>query len=366
MTQYPSQSVLFFARGGAFHGSQRQLLYLLEALDKTPFTPVVVCDRKGDFTDALTAREIVFYVIPLRQGGRPWQRLRPCGHTRKLIELARRHEVELVHCSYLWMSRYMKIIARQLAIPAILHIRKPLTPRQVRKYRCRAADRLIAISPRCKAGLLNAGLAEETIRVISDGVDLAIYHPTDSPRDDEAFTIGLAGRISAQKFQLEFLAAAAMFAKQSPRPVRIRLAGQVREAEYKTALIEFAAAHGLGESVEFLDYVEQMGDYLNTLDVLVSLSGGSVMYEAMACGTAVLSAGFTPRGFAMHLRDGETARCLDSREPKAIAAALGELAENPQIRNTFAQQGLAEARAHLGCDIMAQKTIALYRSLLTP
>ncbi len=49
-----------------------------------------------------------------------------------------------------------------------------------------------------------------------------------------------------------------------------------------------------------------MPDVLNSLDVLVSLSGGSVMYEAMSCGLCVVSAGFTKPGESIHLRNGET------------------------------------------------------------
>ncbi|MCX5637167.1 MAG: glycosyltransferase family 4 protein [Planctomycetota bacterium] len=61
---------------------------------------------------------------------------------------------------------------------------------------------------------------------------------------------------------------------------------------------------------------------LCSLDILVSLSGGSVMFEAMSCGKAVISAGFSTKEDSVHIQDGRTGLLVSSGYPSDLARAM--------------------------------------------
>ena len=63
--------------------------------------------------------------------------------------------------------------------------------------------------------------------------------------------------------------------------------------------------------ITFTDHLEDMGSLFNAIDVLVSFSGGSVMYEAMAWGKIVISIGFVNQSSSMYLIDKKTAFVID-------------------------------------------------------
>jgi glycosyltransferase involved in cell wall biosynthesis len=104
---------------------------------------------------------------------------------------------------------------------------------------------------------------------------------------------------------------------------------------------------------------------LNALDMLVSLSGGSVMYEAMSCGVCVLSAGFSGPKDAMHLRDGVTGKVIATQEPTALAAAVKHLVCHPEERRRLGAAARRWAKERLSHVAMATRTIRFYDRLLS-
>ena len=107
-----------------------------------------------------------------------------------------------------------------------------------------------------------------------------------------------------------------------------------------------------------------MPDVLNSLDVLVSLSGGSVMYEAMSCGLCVVSAGFTKPGESIHLRNGETGIVTPTADPVALAEILGNLIEHPDMRHRLGTAARAWAQQRLSHTAIVSRTVAFYDRLL--
>lgn len=121
--------ILYLAHGGSMGGGQRQLLYLIENLDRQVYEPLVVCPKDGRFAAALVQLGVEVFVCPLH----PWRKF-PAGLYRywdaeRLVTLAKKYEVDLVHSSDLWLSGYMAWIARRLRIPSVLHVRTPISTR---------------------------------------------------------------------------------------------------------------------------------------------------------------------------------------------------------------------------------------------
>lgn len=88
--------------------------------------------------------------------------------------------------------------------------------------------------------------------------------------------------------------------------------GEAHFKKYFERLKRFVKNRGLQEHVIFTGWREDIPAVLSSLDILVSFSGGSVMFEAMACGATIVSAGFTRREVSFHIQDGRTGVILDT------------------------------------------------------
>jgi len=217
-----------------------------------------------------------------------------------LVTFAKKHEIVLVHSSDLWLSGYMIWVARRLQIPSVLHVRTPISVDNVRKHRCNQATAIIAISRRIRRNLLCAGIAPEKITRIHDSVDLSLFRPVDNQekvlrQDYSPFgnvLVGIVGRIDPSKHQLVFLQAVEQVVRKSDKNITFFLIGEVHHLGYFEQLKRFIIERGLDKQVIFSGRRNDIPQVLNSLDILVSLSGGSVMFEAAACGKAVISAGF--------------------------------------------------------------------------
>ena len=363
--------ILFLSRGGNIGGSQKQLDYLVEDMP-LDFTPIVICSNPGPFVDGLQAKGIAARVMPMR----PWRKLSNMLvrylDARHLLRFARRNQVALIHGSDLWLSGYLLRTARKLGVPAVLHVRTPVTPQQVRKHRFAEANAIVAISRRVQRNLIEAGIAEQRITLIDDAIDLEGFRPgladnnvlrREFPHGGR-FQIGLVGHIRPAKKQLEFLLAVKHFCRTTSCDATFFIIGEDHSQTYLAELHQFVKMHNLEDCVIFTGNRQDMPEVLNALDVLVSLSGGSVMFEGMACGKCVVSAGFTSREDAVHLRDGETGILLDSQQPEVLSTTLQSLLENPQLRADLGRRARQWVEQKLDRRHMAAAMQQLYAELL--
>ena len=359
--------ILYMSRGGDIAGSQRQLLYLLGGL-RNHFKPIVICSEPGEFVSELKRRGVEVVVMSMM----PWRKfcnvIDRYNDLKALNYFAKEQSIDMVHCSYLWHNQYALRAAKKLSVPIVLHIRCPLLPIDVKKHKCDQADAVIAISRRVEKELLEAMPAEKVV-CIDDAVDTEWmkYSPTRNLRRENKITnsvvFGLAGKVCPQKQQMEFLYAAEEILKRGYDAYFIFI-GEVAPDHYAGRLKHYIHKHGLAERVLFTGRREDMPEVLSSLDVLVSLSGGSVMFEAMACGRTVISAGFTRKEDAVHLRDGETGILLSALETKTLVNAMVNAAENAQLRQRLGANAESWVKSHLSVETLVKKTQQLYERLL--
>jgi glycosyltransferase involved in cell wall biosynthesis len=103
---------------------------------------------------------------------------------------------------------------------------------------------------------------------------------------------------------------------------------------------------------------------LCSLDILVSLSGGSVMYEAMSCGKAVISAGFSTKEDSVHIQDGRTGLLVSSGYPSDLARAMVQLIDAHQLRECIGREARRWAEKNFCHLNMAARTQKLYDRLI--
>lgn len=359
-------------------GAVIQYRYLIERLLRARYEPLVFTRSRGELNTTLTREGIqneVFqcplwtYGELLRWGPRLWRARRQACE--RLTALARARMPGLLHGDSM-VAPYLLAVSSALGIPAVVHVRGSLDRYWIERLGLKRATALVAIGEGYREELLEAGISREKISVIPDATDLGRFRPGGSLLRHENPSIaanevlfGIVGPITAIKHQYEFLEAAEQVIAQgrrvrvfvigAPNPHRPWYAGRVRR---------FAAARRFDHLVTFTGHRDDMARVMPSLDVLVTLSGGSVMLEAMASGIPVITASARDPERLTIVRDGESGRVVPAGDGASLVRAMLELCDDADERRRLGANGRQRAEALFNADRLAMDTAALYESIL--
>jgi glycosyltransferase involved in cell wall biosynthesis len=161
------------------------------------------------------------------------------------------------------------------------------------------------------------------LHIIPNGVpDLGfLEHGLDKTAD---CTIGIVGRISPEKGQLEFLDAVALLKPEFPR-LRFVLCGAIAWSAQK--YFDRVQARAQDLNVELLGWRDDIASVFSVLDLLVVPSKeeamGRVLVEAFAAGVPVVA--FSVGGIPEVVTDNETGFLVNDTTPQALAARIREV-----------------------------------------
>ena len=363
--------VLYLTRGGEAYGSERQLGYLIQGLAPSRHIPVVLqqhqrVEHSDDDEEALL-RSTHF---PLR----PWRKL---AHlltryldAQRLFRFAQSRQIGLIHCSYQWLLPYALFVGKRLNIPVILHIRRPgNSGKKLLRMGILQCNAVIAISRKIQSELSAIPGLAERVHLISDAVDLSLFKSeTGALRSElgipsDGLLIGMIARVYKTKRQLDFVHSLSKLIARG-HDVHAVIIGRIDDPDYAQALREAISAQGLNDRCHLLGHRDDIDKVIPTLDILLSLAGGSVMYEAMACGKLVVSAGFTRPEHSTHVIDGVTGLVTDSRDENTLTALLERAINDKGLRQRLGSQAMEWARQNFSHTTLAEKTQSLYRQIL--
>ena len=120
---------------------------------------------------------------------------------------------------------------------------------------------------------------------------------------------------------------------------------------------------GLQGRVVFTGHCQDMPRAMASLDLLVTMSGGSVMFEAMACAKPVLSVRVDGR-HSLHTRHYQTAWCVTTDRPEPVTEALDRLIGEDSLRERLGRAARAWTEQHLSPAALVARTQAVYGRLL--
>ena len=277
--------------GSSIGGGEKQLAYLVTNIQRERYQPLVVCPDDGVFVEHLRHADVPTVVLRLP----PWRKVKSLiaryRAAEKLATLAKAHNAKLVHTSDSWLNPYLLHIRKQLKIPVISHVRTLLTPAQIRKYKFNQIDRIIAISTESKTALVQAGTDARKIDLISNCVDLDAFRPMPRPVRSTEYVVGIVGRIEPFKRQKEFIEIAAAVVSQN-KNIRFHIIGAALDTSehraYKQDVHQWVTKYQIQEFVHFRGHRTDMPNVMQELNLLVTLSAGSVIAEAMAAGKPVI------------------------------------------------------------------------------
>lgn len=230
---------------------------------------------------------------------------------------------------------------------------------QLRINALRKATHLVAVSSFTKAALVNIGVPQERISLITNGVDLSRFQPREkSQRIVDRYA--LAGR--------KVLMTLARLDERKGQDVLIRALPQIRavipnlvylvvgEGDYGATLRRLVAELHLEDTVTFTGAVaeDELADFYATCDLYAMPNRttengdtegfGLVFLEAGACAKAVI--GGMAGGVPDAIVDRQTGLLVDGTSVEAVADSCIRLLGDEKLRIEMGAAGLAHARAN--------------------
>jgi len=301
--------ILILSRGGHNYGSETQLSRLINNIDQSKYELHLITTEK--FSSNFSVYSESMFDLPA------WGKLKNLISkyiaVAKLFNYAKQENIDLIHCSYQWLYPYAKYIGMKLNIPVLLHIRRPNNrTKLINNYS--SANKIICISKRIFQEFLASGCKHDKLLLIPDAISDS-FHINYSKNEfktklglDKRFVIAIIGRIYETKKHHLFIELAD-YLSQSHDDIEFLIVGKADDQNYYESIKALASFSNA--KITFTDHLEDMGSLFNAIDVLVSFSGGSVMYEAMAWGKIVISIGFVNQSSSMYLIDKKTAFVID-------------------------------------------------------
>jgi glycosyltransferase involved in cell wall biosynthesis len=249
----------------------------------------------------------------------------------------------------------------------------------VRTLVLRSADRHIAISGEIRDELLKLGVPNERITMIPNGIDLTRFRPV--PEDQKRqlrVRLGLpvhrvvlvfVGRLAEGKGVLTLLRIWSELIRERPS-LHLVMIGRGSDSfdDCETEVRAFVDAHALGACTTLPGAVDNVQAYLQAADLFVFPSEyegfGLALVEAMACGLPVVS---TEVGVAADaIGDGIAGRLVPAKAPEQFRQALEWMIDRPERWAAMGQAGRQRVAVRYGMDAVADRYVALLRSLQLP
>jgi glycosyltransferase involved in cell wall biosynthesis len=240
------------------------------------------------------------------------------------------------------------------------------------------AERLLAPLARVQVTLSRRGALEHLgrgigepgrFRVIPSGIDLRPFRGARRRRATcrerlgfaaDEFWVGTLCRLEPVK-GVDVLLHGFLRAAASRPALRLFLGG---DGPLRAALERRAAGAGASSRVAFAGAWVAPEEVLPALDLFVLASRnegmGRALVEAMACGLPVIATDVG--GVAEVLEEGRAGRLVPSGDPEAVAAAIGRLADAPDLRAAVGRRARARA-VRFGAGRMTRDLLRLYREV---
>jgi glycosyltransferase involved in cell wall biosynthesis len=201
------------------------------------------------------------------------------------------------------------------------------------------------------------------VTVVPYGVDLQRFSPGTKAATDHV-VIGTAARLAPEKGIRYLIDAFALLRQRFGGRVSLRIAGEGPERARIEAMIQ--RLH-LESSVDLLGWVEHedLPAFLRELDVFVMPSTwegfGVAAIEASAIELPVVASNIY--GIPDAVRDESTGLLVQSRNPGALAEAIGRLVESPALRRSLGKAGRGYVARHYDWPQNAAQMASIYARL---
>ena len=235
------------------------------------------------------------------------------------------------------------------------------------------ASAITALSSHIMERQIAAGIPRERTRVLHIGCDLREYVVAEEEERKELRSANgfgtdevvacFTGRLIRQKGVDVLLKATAIASEDAPQ-IRALIVGH---GEEEAGLKAMSEDMDLGDIVRFTGHVRSVVPYLQMSDMFVCPSVweegfGYVNIEAMAVGLPVIAS--RAGGITDTVKEGETGFLVPPGDTSALAAKMGALASDCELRKKLGSRGRIRAMEEFSLDTTLTRTMRLYEEVL--
>ena len=362
--EYPMK-IVHVETGRHFYGGAQQVMWLIDGLAARGVENLLVCTP--DSAIGKSARDAAIPVEDLSCSGDLDLRF-----AWRLNKLVRREKPDIVHCHSRRGADFIGGRAVSLTgVPAILSRRVDhAEAKLLARLRYRPFSKVIAISEHVAAVLKDGGLNPrrlETIRsavaadAINAGPDCAAFRQ-EFEIDDDDFVIAMIAQFIPRKGH-RYLFDVIPKLRDSYPNIRVLLFGSGPGEAGLRALASKLNLHG---TVQFAGFRDNLDDYLACIDLLVHPAVqeglGVAMLKVAAAGVPVIA--FDTAGSREAVVHGKTGVLVPPQDVVALQKAIAVLIEDTGMRLEFGQAGRHRMKNEFSANIMVERHIELYESVM--
>ncbi len=381
---------MFFLDASGVSGAEIVILRLLRRLDREQFHPLVFCDPNNEeLISCLEQMDVPCWkskaflglkrvdTTGIRLDKLLWRLRLVTRLTRDLISCIRLTKVRIIHANMYPGSLYCTPASMLTGVPLIWHDH---TIRPIRwlnrlnyKFAGLGCASLIAVSDACKKNLVKAGIPEQKIATIYNGMDLQEFDVTingDAVRDQYGIdkqnrVVGLFGQPLPEKGHTYFIEAASEVIRAIPNCTFL-IVGYLYQTDYQRFLYSLVHERRLGRHVIFTGWREDIPNFMAAIDVMAHTRvtpepAALVLMEAMAMGKPVVgtSTGGTPELVV----NGVTGLLVPPADSTALALGIIELLKNPERAKQMGLNGRRRVETLFALDRQVHLIQELYQKL---
>jgi glycosyltransferase involved in cell wall biosynthesis len=344
-------------------GAEKQLLFMLRALQKAAIETRVLCLTKGESYE----REIKDSGVEIEWVGASENKIARLG---KITRSLRKRPADIVQSAHFFTNLYAASAGKLLNTKTIGAIRSDLSREILSngfygKWQIQLPQHLITNSELARRRAISKGIPEEKVDFVRNVVEAKKNGADGGERDkNKPLNIIFVGRLDENKRPERFVELAHCLRKNLPHlnlnflvagdgPLRPRLENQVQKL-------------GLSKKeFSFLGVIEDMSDVYKSADALVLTSKQegtpNVILEAMAYGVPVLA---TRVGGIPEILSEKCGILVDPDDQTELHAAAARLISNPDLRSKFVIEGKKYVEENHSIEYLQNKLTEIYSRLI--
>ncbi len=354
-------------------GAQNSMAHLIGHLDRDRFEPYCLMPSEGELSERLEHAGCKCFYIPLPTIKPKHFRLIP-NTLRFIRNLVRTEKFDIIHPDFEADVFLCGLAVRPTPCKMVWHVR--LTTKYAKDIiHERLADGFIGISEGVKQRFSQKTTSSPRFEVIYNGVDCNVFRPVEN-RDSHRLSLGLpadrfillfTGQIKPGKGIYDLAEALAILRREKKTlPLTLYIGWAPNDAEYQK-LKDMVSQNGLDDDVRYIPQQRNIHEWMQAADALILPSHeqvegmGRVLFEAMACGAAVIG---TDTSGVREALTPETGFLVPEKSPAEIAAAVEKLMNDDKLLGSMKTNARTRALEVFDINIHARKVEAFYYKIL--
>lgn len=382
------KKILFLHSGAELYGADNILFYLLKLLHKKEYMPIVILPCDGPLVTKLQKLKIDVRIIEYPILRRKYFNLSGIiGYiyhyfvsSHKLIRIVKKEKIDIIHSNTIAVLEGI-LISKKCKKPLVYHVHEMIkNPKIVFKITSfligKFSTKIIVVSNAVKNHLLKSQyIQEDKVEVVYNGVDNTIFKSTEKPKDllkefnipENAFIVGMIGRVNAIKGQDEFMKAIDILLKKHDNIYAFMLGGVFTGQEWRfEELKNNIQKNENNDRIKLVDFRCDAYKFHNLFDVYVlpSIQYDSlptVVLEAMACGKPVV--GYLCGGISEMIINGENGYLTDIGNYQKLAMDIDNLYNNQDVYKEISNNNILRQKEKFSLNSFIKKIENIYIKL---